>query len=91
MPNPFLYIQTVLFQTNNLSISTQFRSVWLEDRTQSGATTPGQSGPGSDGNESSRLTGVSPSECLVSYPGHSIRGVLPVCSEILHGRISVIF
>ena len=43
----------------------------------SGATTPGQSGPRSDGNEgvlnipqSSSITGVSPSDCLLSYPGH---------------------
>ena len=40
----------------------------------SGATTPGQSGPGSDGNEgvlripqSSNTAGTSPSDCLVSY------------------------
>ena len=40
-----------------------------------------QSGPGSDGNErvlcipqSSRITGTSPSDCLVSYPGHSLGG-----------------
>ena len=33
------------------SISTQFSSIWPIDRTLSGATTPGQSGPGSDGNE----------------------------------------
>ena len=40
----------------------------------SGATTPGQSGPGSDGNEgvlripqSSSIAGTSPSDCLVSY------------------------
>ena len=46
--------------------------------TLSGATTPGQSGPGSHGNDgvlcipqSSSITGVSPSDCLVSYPGHS--------------------
>ena len=39
---------------------------------------PGQSGPGSDGNEkvlripqSSSITGNSPSDCLVSYPGKS--------------------
>ena len=44
----------------------------------SGATTPGQSGPGSDDNEevlhiprSSSITGASSSECLVSYSGHS--------------------
>ena len=40
----------------------------------SGATTPGQSGPGSNGNEgvlrilqSSSIAGTSPSDCLVSY------------------------
>ena len=45
----------------------------------SGATTPGQSGPGSDGNEgvlpilqSSSIAGTSPSDCLVSYPEHSL-------------------
>ena len=43
----------------------------------SGATTPGQSGPGSNGNErvlripqSSSITGTSPSDCLMPYPGH---------------------
>ena len=47
----------------------------------SGATTLGQSGPGSDGNEgvlctsqSSCITGTSPSDCLVSYTGHSLGG-----------------
>ena len=51
------------------------------DRALSGATTPGQSGPGSDGNEgvlripqSSSTAGTSPSNCLVSYPGHSLGG-----------------
>ena len=46
--------------------------------TLSGATTPSQSEPGSDGNEgvlriphSSRITGASPSDCLVSYLGHA--------------------
>ena len=54
----------------------------------SGATTPGQSGPGSDVNEevlhipqSSSTAGTSPSDCLVSYPGHSLGGVLPLCRE----------
>ena len=44
----------------------------------SGATTLGQSGPGNNDNEgvlytpqSSSITGASPSDCLVSYPGHS--------------------
>ena len=51
------------------------------DRALSGATTPGQSGPGSDGNEgvlripqSSSTVGTSPSDSLVSYPGHSLWG-----------------
>ena len=43
--------KAVLFQTIQFSISTQFSSIWLIDWTLSGATTPGQSGPGSDGNE----------------------------------------
>ena len=44
-----------------------------------GATTPGQSGPGSDSNkevlhipQNSSITGTSPSDCLVSYLGHSL-------------------
>ena len=46
------------------------------DRALSGATIPGQSGPGSDGNErmlrisqSSCITGASPLDCLVSLGG----------------------
>ena len=56
-------------------------SIWLTDRTLSGATTPGQSGPGSDDNEevlpisqSSSIIGTSPSDCLVSYAEHSLGG-----------------
>ena len=63
-------------------------------RTLSGATTPGQSGPGSNGNEgvlripqSSSIAGTSPSDCLVSYPGHSLGGVLPLC----RGAVSVFY
>ena len=48
-------------------------------RTLSGATTPGQSRPGNNGNEevlhipqSFNITGKSPSDCLVSYPGPSL-------------------
>ena len=43
----------------------------------SDATTPGQSGPGSDGNkgvlhipQSFSITGASSSDCFVTYPGH---------------------
>ena len=35
----------------NFSKNAQFSSIWPIDRTLSGATTPDQSGPGSDGNE----------------------------------------
>ena len=52
-------------------------SIWPIDKTLSGATTPSQSGPGSNGNkgvlcipQSSSITEASPSDCLVSYPGH---------------------
>ncbi len=47
-----------------------------------------QNGPGSDGNEdilripqSSSITGTSLSDCLVSYTGHSLVGVLLLCRE----------
>ena len=53
------------------------------DRTLSGATTLGQSEPGSNGNEGvlcipqiSSFTGTSPSVCLISYPGHLLGGGL---------------
>ena len=55
------------------------RSIWPIDKTLSGATTLGQRGSGSDGNEealcipqSSSVSEASPSDCLVSYPGHSL-------------------
>ena len=72
---------TVLFQAIQFSISTQFSSIWPIDRTLSGANTPGQSGPGSNGNnrvlcipQSFSITGTSLSDYLVSYPGHSLVG-----------------
>ena len=50
----------------------------MTHKTLSGATTPGQSEAGSDGNEgvlripqSSSITGTWPSDCLVSKLGHS--------------------
>ena len=43
--------KTVLFQIIQFSISTQFSSIWPIDKTLSSSTTPGQSGPGSDGIE----------------------------------------
>ena len=58
------------------------------DRTLSGATTLGQSGPGSDGNEmvlrilqSSSIIEASPSYYLVSYPGHIWGGLTSLQSS----------
>ena len=63
----------------------QFSSLWPIDRTLSGATSLGLNGPGSDDNEavlhiplSSSITGTSPPDCLVPYPGQSLGGVLPL-------------
>ena len=82
-----LKIKIVLFQTIQFSISTRFSSIWPIKRIQSGATTPVQSKPGSDGIEgvlripqSSRIARTSPSDCLVSYTGHSC-GVIPLCRD----------
>ena len=87
-----LSLKTVLFQAIQFSISTQFSSIWPIDRTLSGATTPGKSWPGSDGNEwvlrirrSSNITGTSLLDYLVSSDclGHSLGGRTPLqrCSR----------
>ena len=64
--------------------------IWPIDITLPGATASGQSGPGSYGSEevlrisqSSSISGNSPSDCLVSYLGHSlaIGEVLPLCKD----------
>ena len=72
-----LNVKTILFQTIQFSLSTQFSSIWPIHRTLLGAATPDQSGPGRIGNEevfripqSSGITGISPSDCQVSYTGH---------------------
>ena len=44
-------VQSCLFLTIQFSISAQIGSIWHIDMTLSGATTPNQSGPGSNGNE----------------------------------------
>ena len=81
----FHFIQwTVQFQTIQFSISTQFSSIWLKDRTLSGATTPGQSGLGGNGNkgvfhvpQSSCIIGTTPSDCIMSYPEQSLGEFYP--------------
>ena len=72
-------VKTVLFQTIQFNTSTLFSSIWPMDRTLLDVTTPGQSGSGNDGNEgvlcipqSSSITEASLSDCLVSYPRHSL-------------------
>ena len=74
-----LAYKTVSFQTIWFSISTLFNSILPIDRILSAATTPGPSDPGSDGNkgvlhipQSPSFTGTSPSDCFVSYRGHSL-------------------
>ena len=54
-------------------------SVWLIDKTLSGTATPSQNGFVSDGSEEvlritqcSCITGTSPSDCLVLYPGQAV-------------------
>ena len=54
-----------------------WKHIWPIDRALSGGTTPGQSGPRSDGNkvvlrisQNSSIIGTSLWGCLVSYPGH---------------------
>ena len=73
-----LNVKTVLSRAIQFSISARFRSIWPIDKTLSSATTPGQSRHGSDGNEwvlcitqNSSITGTLPSDCFVSYEGHS--------------------
>ena len=52
-------------------------SIWPMDTTLSGAATPGQSWQWS-GTPHSRKTGALPSDCLVSYPEHSLgEGLTP--------------
>ena len=69
IPNPFSYKSSVLFQTIQFSMSTQFTSIKPINRALSGATIPGQIGPGSNGNEgvlcipqTPSITGTSPSD-----------------------------
>ena len=79
--------KTVLFRVIQFSISTKFSSIWRIYRNLSGDTTVGQIESGSDGIEgvlripqSSSIIGMSPPDCMVSYPGLSLGvGVLLQC------------
>ena len=81
---------TIQFNINHLfahSLKGQTSSIWPIDMTLSGATTLGQSRPGSNGNEGilhipqSSRAGTSPSDCLMSYPGHLGVEVLLLCKD----------
>ena len=101
-----LHVKTVLFRVIQFSISMQFKcknskllkpwlsSIWSINWTLLGATTLGQSGPGSNGNkgvlsipQSSSNTRTSPSDCLMSLSGHSLAGggltLLQRCSRCI--------
>ena len=75
--NSFWYQPFVYPQLNDFKYSKWLNnSIWPIDRTLTGTTTLGQSGLGSNGNEEvlhisqSSKTGASPSDGLISYPGH---------------------
>ena len=82
-----LNIKTVLFHVIQFNISTQFSSISLIDITLSDATSPGQSGPGSDDNEgvfcipqSSRIILTSLSDYLATYQDTRL-GAFPLCRD----------
>ena len=72
--NIFVGTQTIIF---SYTFKWSNRSIWPIDGSQTGATTPGQSGPGSNCNKGvaqvpqSYRTGAWPSDGLVSYPEQS--------------------
>ena len=78
--NGFRYCYITVTIQHQSFVCTQFSSIWSIDRTLLGATTLGQSGPGSHSNEGVlhilqiSKAGASPSDGLMSYPGHSLMG-----------------
>ena len=85
--------QSSLAQVCSLALFNIYLALSI-DRALSGATIPSQSGSGSNGNEgvlcifqSPSITVTSPSDCLVSYPGHSLGWVLPIC----RGEVGVFY
>ena len=86
------FSQTVLIKTIQFNISMQLSSIQPIDSALSGATTPAQSWPASNGNEgllhipqSPSFTHTSLLDCLAPYSVHSSAGVLPFC----RGAVSV--
>ena len=64
-------------------------SIWPIDKTLSGATISGQGGPASNVNEGVLhipqiyKAGALLFDGLMSYPGHILVGVLPLCSDVV--------
>ena len=65
-------------------------------RTLLGTTTMDQSGPGSEGNkgvsripQNFTITGISPSDCLVSYLGHSLGRGYPSAEQSVYSTATV--
>ena len=98
----FSISKTIPFQTIQFSISMRFKckyslivkNIKPKDKGLSGATTLAQNGAGSNDNkgvlcipQSPRITGTSLSDYLVSYPSHSLGGVIPLC----RGAVSVFY
>ena len=84
-----IWFPVLLYNIHNLTSVTCLHrvcSIWPIDKTLSGATTPGQSGPGSNGIK--RVLHIpqiskaraSPSDVLLSYPGH-LGVLLPLCRD----------
>ena len=77
------------FKCKNSKLSKpRWSSIWPIDNTLSGVTTLSQPGSGSDDSDwvfsipqRSSNTRTSPSDCLVSYPLHSLGGVLSLCRD----------
>ena len=73
-------IKQFYFKQFSLALSTQYKCQTV----LSGTTTPSQSGLGSNGNkgalcipQNSSITAATPSDCLVSYSGHSLEESYP--------------
>ena len=85
------FSKNMQFKCKNSKLSKpRYSYIWPSGGSLSRATTSGQGGPGSDGNEgvlripqSPSTTGTSPSDCLVSYAGHSLNGAFALCREVV--------
>ena len=87
----FKRFQVLLYNSHNLASVICLHTVchfWPIDRTLPGTTTLSLSELGSNGNKGvlnilliSSITGASPSDGLMSHPGHLLGGILPLCRD----------